>query len=199
MSRKAAIAQEGQTKLCRRCGRVLPLSEFNKGTGMYGVQPRCRNCEHELHNTEEARLKRQQIRDLKRKTDPNYKESEKLRHLKTILSNEDSYKKYLLRGAKERAKSLGLPFNLTIEDISIPEYCPLLGIKIQKHLGEGKRSSKNWNSPSIDRLIPELGYVKGNVWVISLRANTIKHNATVEELSLIASNLRIKLEELQLC
>ena len=48
------------------------------------------------------------------------------------------------------------------------------------------------DSPSIDRLIPELGYIKGNVNVISLRANIIKNNATKDELIKIANWMESK-------
>lgn len=133
--RKAAIAEEGQLKLCRRCGRKLPLDRFNKGTGKFGKQPRCKDCEHEIHNEESVRKRRQEARDLRRKTISGYTKSEWDRHIKTLLSNETSYKKYLLRGAKGRAKARGLPFDLCPEDIEIPEYCPLLGIKLNKHIG----------------------------------------------------------------
>ena len=55
--------------------------------------------------------------------------------------------------------------------------CPVLGIPLV--IGEGACSD---NSPSIDRIIPELGYVKGNIKVISRRANRIKNDATPDEL-----------------
>lgn len=193
--RKAAIAGENQLKLCRRCGRELPLDSFNKGTGMFGKQSRCRDCEHEIHNEEGAKKRRQEARDLKRKTVDGYTDSEWDRHIRTLLSNETSYKKYLVRGAKERAKAKNIPFNITHEDINIPEYCPLLGIKLNKHIGQGKRNTNDcWDSPSIDRIIPELGYVKGNVWVVSLKANTIKNNSTLKELESLVINLRNKIE-----
>lgn len=38
------------------------------------------------------------------------------------------------------------------------------------------------NSPSLDRMIPALGYVASNVRVISYRANAIKRDATLDEL-----------------
>jgi len=92
---------------------------------------------------------------------------------------------YMLCAAKKRAKTKNLPFDLKHEDILIPEICPVLGISLA--ISEGKCSA---SSPSLDRLIPELGYVKGNVRVISHKANTIKSNATVSELELVASYLR---------
>lgn len=39
------------------------------------------------------------------------------------------------------------------------------------------------------------GYIKGNVWVVSKRANTIKNNATLEELELLVANLRNKIKD----
>jgi hypothetical protein len=42
-------------------------------------------------------------------------------------------------------------------------------------------------SPELDRIVPSLGYVKGNVLVVSRRANRIKTDATVEELQQVAS------------
>ena len=78
---------------------------------------------------------------------------------------------------KNRAKTKGIPFNLKQEDIVIPEFCPILGLRLQRN--EGKPGS---NSPSLDRINPVYGYVKGNVQVISHRANMIKSSATIDEL-----------------
>ena len=35
---------------------------------------------------------------------------------------------------------------------------------------------------ALDRFKPALGYVKGNIYIISFRANRIKGNATLEEI-----------------
>src|SRR6266446_762437 len=87
----------------------------------------------------------------------------------------------LLYSAKTRAKELGLPFNLCDADVEIPERCPVLDIPLK--FNKGKRGP---DSPSIDRIRPEKGYVRGNVAVISMRANAIKTNATAEELTHVA-------------
>lgn len=97
-------------------------------------------------------------------------------------------KKYLLRSAKQRASKQGIPFDITISDFDIPEYCPLLNIKLVKHIGD-RQGGTYEDSPSIDKIIPELGYVRGNVWVVSNKANRIKNNATLEELKLLIKNL----------
>jgi len=86
--------------------------------------------------------------------------------------------------AKRRAKQKGLEFDLRAEDIRIPEYCPLLGLK----LVPGKRK-KTWNSPSLDRFDSTKGYTRDNIWVVSHRANTLKQNATFTELRTLAENM----------
>jgi hypothetical protein len=78
---------------------------------------------------------------------------------------------------KNRANAKGLEFNLTKEDLVIPEYCPVLGIKLARATGR-----VTVNSPQVDRINNNRGYVKGNVRVVSQRANTLKRDATIEEL-----------------
>jgi len=92
----------------------------------------------------------------------------------------------MLYSARSRAKQYGIQINIGIEDIIIPSHCPVLGIKISTD------GNKN-NSPSLDRIFPELGYTKGNVRVISWRANWIKNNSTIEEIEkLYQDSLKIK-------
>ena len=89
--------------------------------------------------------------------------------------------------AKSRAKQFGIPFNLEKSDIVVPDACPVLGLTILHHQG---RKGYHPNSPSIDKIKPDLGYVKGNVRIISARANLLKNNATVEELEAVLDDLR---------
>jgi hypothetical protein len=77
-------------------------------------------------------------------------------------------------------------FDLRVEDISIPEICPVLGIPI----AVGNSNGPSPNSPSLDRFIPELGYVRENVRVISWRANRLKSDATLEEIESVARYMR---------
>ena len=92
----------------------------------------------------------------------------------------------ILTRAKYRAKKYGIPFNITIDDITFPKRCPVLGIEIRP--ATGRPGGAN-NSPSLDRIQPHLGYTKGNVRVISNRANVLKNNATVDELLLILKDI----------
>jgi len=83
--------------------------------------------------------------------------------------------------ARFRAKKRGLQFTMTMDDVRIPEMCPVLGIPL--FVGQGKRGP---NSPSIDRIDPTKGYITGNVMVISWRANDLKADATVDEIRALA-------------
>lgn len=97
---------------------------------------------------------------------------------------------YLLCVCRDRCKKRGIPFNLDKDDIVIPTHCPALGIP----LIHGSKPFHD-NSPSIDRLIPSKGYVKGNVRVISFRANKMKQDGTLEEIEKLAAWLRRELAE----
>ena len=88
----------------------------------------------------------------------------------------------MLSRARRRAKKAGLPFSITSADVLIPEFCPVLGARLEWHDKQGGA----FNSPSLDRLIPELGYIPGNVMVISKRANCIKQDASAEEIRRVA-------------
>ncbi len=95
------------------------------------------------------------------------------------------HRSILLNSARHRARVFQVPFDLTKDDISIPEMCPILGIKLEV----GTRLRRD-NSPSLDRLKPELGYVRGNVRVISYRANRIKSDGTREEHEQVVAYMR---------
>jgi len=79
--------------------------------------------------------------------------------------------------AKKRAKKLGLNFNISKEDIATPTHCPLLGLK----LVYGHTGKRQDNSASLDRIDNSKGYIKGNVWVISDRANRLKRDTSFDD------------------
>lgn len=76
---------------------------------------------------------------------------------------------------KDRAREKGIEFSLDLEDFIIPSVCPVLGLPIE-------RGSNRDCWPSLDRIDPNKGYVKGNVIVVSFLANRIKSNATIEQI-----------------
>ena len=96
-----------------------------------------------------------------------------------------NWEKRLYWYARRNARRRGEECNLELDDIVIPEYCPVLGIKIKP----GSHSHQD-NSPSVDRIDSTKGYTKDNVWIISARANRIKNNATIEEIGMLYEALK---------
>lgn len=91
----------------------------------------------------------------------------------------------MLHRAKARAKKRNIIFDIIADDIIIPDNCPVLGIPIKV----GEKLFGN-NSPSLDRIDPSKGYVRGNIVVMSYRANRIKNDSTLNELEKIVEWLR---------
>lgn len=82
----------------------------------------------------------------------------------------------MYHAAKARARIKGLPFTITHDDIVIPDYCPALGTPLVWNGG-----TLGIDSISLDRIQPQLGYVPGNVAVISALANTLKGNKSIDQ------------------
>lgn len=160
-----------------------------------------------LERYQKNRVKRQQqMRDYNSR--PETKDAEKIRsgsrtsagyHTRYYRKNKDEILArqrerrlanpvlFLWQNAKQRAKKFSLPFNISPDDIAIPSRCPVLGHEFE--YGKGKHYP--W-APSLDRIIPALGYVVGNIKVISFRANKLKGDASIEELQAV---LRYLIEE----
>jgi len=119
-------------------------------------------------------------------------------NIKAYLRTDQRVK--MLRSMKQRGKVYGFDPSLTKEDIVIPEFCPILGIKIEPCIGRGSQSMRNLHgSPSIDRIDSSRGYVKGNIQVISLRANWIKGNATLQEVKALLNYMKTVNSEAMQC
>lgn len=91
-----------------------------------------------------------------------------------------------LQSAKQRANLRGVPFDLTVEDLPpVPDVSPIFGEPVTFWVGRGtlKRGDKG-KVLSLDCIVPSLGYIPGNVQWLSHRENTMKNDATMEELVL---------------
>ena len=116
---------------------------------------------------------------IKKKSKEHYRNNKE-----SILQENKDYRRtkegsinYLYKSAKQRSKKYNIPFNLELNDIVIPDVCPVLGIQLVQ--GDGVSFD---GSPTVDRILPQLGYTKGNIIIISMKANRIKNNATLNEL-----------------
>jgi hypothetical protein len=94
---------------------------------------------------------------------------------------------FLIASAKKRSLKKNLDFNIDSNYLksiwSIDNCCPILNEKFQLY----KNCCGDF-SPSLDRIDNTKGYVKGNVRIISFKANAIKNSATIEELEFILHN-----------
>lgn len=178
MSRKIEIIEELgiKKKYCTHCHKLLPLEEFSINNGnSTGRKSHCRVCIS--NNIENKRLNK--IRCSGYYLRKGQRESRDWKR--------NNIKEYLYNSAKTRAKQRNEEFSIDLEDIIIPELCPLLGIRLQYNEG-----IKQDTSYSLDRIDSTKGYIKGNIWVVSLRANRIKNDSTIEELEMILHNLKLR-------
>lgn len=101
------------------------------------------------------------------------------------------FKTNLCASARARARKKGIEATITPADLDWPTHCPVLGIELDYPERSGRRKNlhaqPNW--PSLDRHDPKKGYVPGNVFVMSFRANSLKSNATYDEIILVSKYL----------
>lgn len=141
----------------------------------YPSRTKERRQQYYQKNKEKILQKQRQYTAKTRDKQREYKKQYETRHPLAIL----------LRNCRARAKKEGLPCNLTLqylESLPIPTVCPVLGISISSDIHEHK--------PSLDKIIPSLGYVQGNVQFISLRANRLKSDASIEEIEKIYNYIK---------
>lgn len=103
------------------------------------------------------------------------------------VNDTSRYVYHIVKRAEQRAKTKNVPFDLSISDIVIPEICPILGVKFEI---AAKGEPRDY-SPSLDRIDPLRGYVKGNIQIISMKANRIKSNASIEEIEKVLGYLKL--------
>jgi hypothetical protein len=94
------------------------------------------------------------------------------------------YRTGLLSNAKQRSRINNIECTITLEDIIIPEICPILKVPLIR----GTKNNYKF-SPTIDRIDSTKGYTKDNIKVISMKANTMKNNATFNELKIFSENI----------
>lgn len=124
--------------------------------------------DYKVKNSEHLKLKRKE-RDIRMKDTINA-------HKREANKNKPKNVK-MWENSKARAKRKGWEFTIKPEDIVIPEYCPILGLKL--------KSGDKWglpSSPSLDRIDNTKYYIPGNVCVISFQANRIKSEMTFQQI-----------------
>jgi hypothetical protein len=170
------------SKTCFTCGEEKPVNKFP--TRKKTLKTTGETKEYYLRNCWSCHGKADYYR---RKQNPDFVKKKNAYYLSYLRKDKTMS---MLYTAKHKSKREGIPFNLDKSDLFMPELCPLLGIKLNCD-----NTIVSDSSPSLDRIFPDKGYVKGNVWIISNKANTMKNSATVEEIEMLAKNLRVKIDE----
>jgi len=92
----------------------------------------------------------------------------------------------MVSAAKYRAKQQGMDFNIDVSDIIIPEHCPILRIPLT--FTDGKQHD---GTPALDRIDNSKGYIKGNVQVISHKANRHKSDLSLEQIENLYNYIKV--------
>lgn len=159
------------TKVCNKCGieKTTNNFTFRKETGKYRCT--CHECRRKEYRTNKK------IRNIAIKRAKEYYKNNTQKVLKQKKNRYvNNLEKVLYDSARRRAKERNVPFDIEISDIIIPKKCPIFGFAFE--IGTKNKQK----SASVDRIIPNKGYVKGNIIVVSLKANTMKSNATIDEI-----------------
>jgi hypothetical protein len=182
--------EEFKTKQCSRCTKYLPLSSFSKDCfTKSGYRSRCKKC---IQETTDHDKRYERTKKSRKKNPEHFKELNKKwaatftakhpdkRAKATAKWKENNWAKQAVSRCKERANRKGIPFGMVASDLldkttcELPVFCPLFPhIRLDYHHGPDRRV---W--ASVDKIVPELGYTKGNVWVMSMAANRWKDNGS---------------------
>ena len=182
-------------KTCGKCKQIRDDQDFHKNRSKAnGVDWACKYCKQQwaINHRENGRLAASKYRKstLGRKTRSTYWHSERAKQLAREVGRRARKRDplyFLLKSAEKRAKQNGLPFTLTREDfLPLPETCPVYGTPLV--YGSAIRTNA---SATLDKIIPEKGYVKGNVKIVSWRANTLKNAATLNDLKALVRYVEI--------
>lgn len=204
-------------RICRTCKQEKPLSEFNKDKRhSSGYATQCKECKRAYDRSRYEKVKDdpsfhskklehgRKYRESHKEQIKNYSEEYNMRpaviERKATWYQEKMSKmsikerlELMVRRASHRAKLKKVNFDITWEDIEYVEICPILEITL--NWGEtSNEGGRNIDTPSLDRINPELGYIKGNVKIISNLANMMKNSANKEQIRLFCKNINKYLE-----
>lgn len=161
----------GETAWCSQCKSYRPFSDFHRVRSATGGFARtCKPCKAAWFKKHFAK--------------PENKARHLAYHKKYRVTHPEQV---MVAEAKQRAKDRGLPFAITAAGIAIPKLCPVFKVPLAaKESGVRGLGIANRYCMSLDMIDPTLGYIPGNIQVISGLANAMKNNASREELVLFA-------------
>lgn len=173
-----------QYKRCSKCRIIKELKEFYRDNSRKDKSTyQCRSCMTEYRKRNLSKMRDYMRRRMRE--DPEYICETSRRSYR----NKDISEK-LYTQARKRARIKGITFNIIKDDIKVPNYCPYLNVKLEP----GTKGDYE-NTHSIDRINNNLGYIPGNIEVISKKANSMKNSATPVELVGFAKEILRRFED----
>lgn len=159
---------------CLNCGKKWQVATAKNRVGIRKKKHFfCNECCSILSTAEKKRIMKDKVEGYRQKM---YEEKRRER-----INN---VQRYLWQRAKQRAIKYNLDFNIEQSDIIVPKICPILEVPLEW----GKKGNYEY-SPSLDRIDNNKGYIKGNIMVISKKANTMKNSASIQELKTFCKNI----------
>lgn len=169
-------------KTCTVCNESKELTHFVYNKRRNLVLSRCKECTSK-YNANYRQSKRELLNN---KARDKYWEDPEVNRETNRLNMEKDIRGHLLYLAKSRSVIRNIPYDISKEDIKLVKYCPILNVELKI----GRKGKIEDNSFTLDKVIPSLGYIKGNVRIISAKANRLKSNASVEELESIINYIK---------
>lgn len=172
-------------KTCSKCNHIKSLDDFYDMT-----RKRILKNGEVTTTIYKAAMCKECTKQYRKKYIPKAKENQKKR-LKTDIEYRDKLRKQakesywrtvntrLITSTRTRCRIRNIFYALTFKSIDVPKICPILGIPFDR----GRYA------PTIDRINPKLGYINSNIRVISKLANTMKNDASFEELKMFSKNI----------
>lgn len=182
-----------ETRTCTRCHLEKKLSEFYPRGDRTGLRSHCKQCARKADqrwaqkNPEKAKAANRASTTAWRGRNP--KRAKEILKRSIKKNKAERPLEMMVRTASYRAPRLGVPFEITEDDVFIPEVCPVLGIPLKMN-DSTEPYGRPDDMPTLDRVNPSLGYVKGNVCVISMRANRLKQDASLSELEALVAYVK---------
>jgi len=165
-----AKESHGGTRYCRYCEIEKSCEEFYKNP-----RTKCKECVKR-----DVKIWCAGNVDRRREIANRYSRSEKRRIVERASRYGANIARYIFQHAKQRARIKGIEFSICKDDVVIPDFCPLLGVRINSDSGDVD------SRPSLDRVDNSKGYVPGNVLVVSHRGNRLKNDSSAKELMMLA-------------
>lgn len=178
------------TKKCAKCDQPgsFQISKNTRGVAYESTICRtCKNASRRAWKAKRGAKGRKQANTYMRSYAPGYRQRAPEKSQGTKQWARLNPEKYLFNKMQKNTRVRGLVFDFTLAEFlaeiggEIPKICPVLGIEIK--IGDGRGD----DLPSVDRLDSSRPYEKGNIAIISLRANLLKRDGTADEHRKIAA------------